>query len=73
MIKVENFKLIHNNLCFSFYFLFLSVDIKAIKASKQTNKNKQTNKKANEKYFCVFCKIVLDVGEMKTRGKWQIK
>jgi hypothetical protein len=40
-------------------------------ASKQ--ENKQTNKKENEKYFCVFCKIVLEVGEMKTIGKWQIK
>jgi hypothetical protein len=43
-----------------------------------TTSSKQTRKQANEqkgkrKYFCVFCKIVLEVGEMKMRGKWQIK
>jgi hypothetical protein len=35
---------------------------------------KQANeKKANGKIFLYFCKNVLEVGEMKTRGKWKIK
>jgi hypothetical protein len=49
--------------------LFLSVFECAHEGNKSKQANKQTNKKANKKYFCIFCKIVLDVGEMKTRGK----
>jgi len=42
--------------------------MKTIKASKQANEQK-----GKRKIFLCFCKIVLEVGEMKTRGKWQIK
>ena len=42
-------------------------------ANKITSKQTSKQEKGKRKIFLYFCKNVLEVGEMKMRGKWQIK
>ena len=41
-------------------------------ANKITNKQKRKHGKGKWKIFLYFCENVLEVGEMKMRGKWKI-
>ena len=56
------------------FAFWLGINTQLWQANKQTNQVRHKGKpKGKQKIFLYFFENVLEVGEMKTRGKWQMK